>query len=53
MVTWLLNIWLGLVFAILLARAAILPPLHLTPKTLGILEILATLAVAMVSLVVL
>ncbi|MEZ5159758.1 MAG: hypothetical protein R2709_02685 [Marmoricola sp.] len=48
-----MNIWLGLVFAVLLVRAAVLPPLRLTPKTLGILEILATLAVAVVSLVVL
>ena len=52
-ITWVLNVWLGLVFAVLLARSAVLPPLRLTPKTLGILEILATLAVALVSLVVL
>ncbi|WP_234423983.1 YwiC-like family protein [Intrasporangium calvum] len=43
--------WLALAFVVLTARAAVVPPLGATPKQLGIGEIVATLVVAVVSLV--
>lgn len=45
--------WLVAVFAVLTARAALLPPRRLTPKILGLGEIGATVLVAVVSLLVL
>lgn len=47
---WFVSPWLALVFAALTLRAAVVPRLGLTPKGLGIGEILATLVVAVVSL---
>lgn len=42
--------WLALVFAVLTVRAAIVPRLKVTPKQLGIGEIVSTVVVALVSL---
>lgn len=44
--------WLVLVFAALTIRAAIVPAFRLTPKVVGIGEVVATLAVAITALVV-
>jgi hypothetical protein len=49
---WFLSPWLALVFFGLTLRAGFVPPLHPSPKSLGIMEIVATVAVALVSLVV-
>jgi len=49
-IIWMLSPWVGLVFLGLLLRAAFVPPLHPSPKSLGIMEIVATLLVALVSL---
>lgn len=45
-----LSPWLALVFALLTVRAAVVPPRRLSPKALGIGEIVATILVAVVSL---
>ncbi|MEZ5191468.1 MAG: hypothetical protein R2734_02330 [Nocardioides sp.] len=42
--------WLGLVFAVLTVRAAVVPPRRPTPKALGLGEIAATVVVGVVSL---
>jgi hypothetical protein len=42
--------WLALVFAVLTVRAAVVPRLSASPKQIGIGEIVATVAVAVVSL---
>jgi hypothetical protein len=47
---WFVSPWLALVFAVLAARAALVPRLGLTPKQLGVGEIAATVVVAVVSL---
>jgi len=47
-----LSGWLGALFLSLTLRAALLPPLKPNPRTLGIMEIVATLLVALISLVV-
>lgn len=47
---WFVSPWLGLVFAVLAGRAALVPRLGLTPKQLGVGEIVATVVVAVVSL---
>ena len=44
--------WLTLVFALLAARAALAPALRLSPKAVGIGEIVATLLVSVTALVV-
>lgn len=44
------SIWVGLVFAVLTIRAALVPPLGATPKQLGIGEIVSTVVVGVVSL---
>ncbi len=49
----LLSWWLVALFAVLTLRASVVPPRHPTPKTLGVGEIVATVAVAAVSLLVL
>lgn len=51
-VAW-LSWWLVAVFALLTARAALVPRLHPTPKQVGIGEIASTVVVAVVSLLVL
>ncbi len=48
-----LSWWLAGLFAILTARAVVVPPLRPTPKQVGIAEIAATVAVAAISLAVL
>jgi hypothetical protein len=50
LVTAVASPWLGLVFAVLAVRAWWIPRLHWTPKRIGLVEIPATLAVALVSL---
>ena len=47
---WFVSPWLAFVFAALTLRAALVPRLGLTPKALGIGEIVATVVVAVVSL---
>lgn len=49
---WVLSPWLGLVFSVLLIRAAVLPPRHPSPRTLGLIEVAATVMVALVSIAV-
>lgn len=44
--------WLGAVFALLTLRAALVPRMNLSPKQVGIGEVVATLVVALVSLAV-
>jgi hypothetical protein len=44
--------WLTLLFTLLAVRAGVVPPRHLTPQRLGVGEIVATVAVAVVSLLV-
>ena len=44
--------WLVLVFALLAIRAAVIPAFRLTPKTVGLGEVAATLAVAVTALLV-
>ncbi len=44
--------WLVLVFVVLAIRAAVLPAVTLTPKAVGIGEVLSTLAVAVTALLV-
>lgn len=51
-IAWVLSPWLGLVFTILLIRAAVLPPRHPSPRTLGLIEVAATVMVALVSIAV-
>jgi hypothetical protein len=47
---WLVSPWLALVFAVLVLRAWLVPRLGWSPKQLGIGEIVATVAVAVVAL---
>lgn len=49
----LLSWWLVALFAVLTLRAAVVPPRHPTPTSLGLGEVVATVAVAAVSLLVL
>lgn len=49
----LLSWWLVALFAVLTARASLVPPRHPTPKAIGLGEVAATVAVAVVSLLVL
>ena len=47
---WFVSPWLSLVFAVLALRAGLVPRAGLTPKQLGIGEIVVTIVVAVVSL---